>query len=233
MEVADADLRAMFASDAATAVERIADALTAAVGPEARAQIGQDAHRLAGGAAVFGLGELVDAAQRLQALSESAAPVEQVRQATERLRDLLHRADLDGAVVRRRPAEDPIDGHLVVLHVEDEPTNLLLVRSILSRRTDVSLHEATTGAEALALARRIPPDVVLLDLELPDTDGVSVVRAMRKTPAGIRARIVIVTAHDLSAVQERVVAAGADDVLTKPLDVERILAAVRAPEERR
>ncbi len=111
-----------------------------------------------------------------------------------------------------------------VLIVEDEPQIRRFVRAALEEH-DYRVTEAASGGEALALAARDPPSVVLVDLGLPDCDGIDVVRELRLWS---KAPIVILSAR--SAETEKVAAldAGADDYLTKPFGIAELLARVRA-----
>src|SRR5579864_2779876 len=79
-----------------------------------------------------------------------------------------------------------------LLMVEDTPSTLRLYHEILAR-LDVELIDADTGAGALAVLRETIPDVVLLDLELPDINGVEVLRAIKKR--GLPSAVIVVTAH--------------------------------------
>src|SRR5262245_5971679 len=79
-----------------------------------------------------------------------------------------------------------------VLLVEDSPSILRLYHEVL-RQLDVELSDAETGARALAGLHDSVPDVVLLDLELPDLSGVEILRAIRKR--GLSSAVIVVTAH--------------------------------------
>jgi two-component system KDP operon response regulator KdpE len=111
-----------------------------------------------------------------------------------------------------------------VLIVDDEPHIRRLLRTTLDRASyDVS--EAATAREALDQLGRVAPDVVLLDLGLPDRDGMELVPIIRKRSD---ATLLIVSARD--ATEEKVTALdlGADDYVTKPFDTDELLARVRA-----
>jgi two-component system, OmpR family, KDP operon response regulator KdpE len=111
-----------------------------------------------------------------------------------------------------------------VLVVDDEPQILRALRiNLLARQYRVST--ATTGAEALRAAVDDHPDLVVLDLGLPDMDGVEVVRELR---AWSPVPIIILSGRMDSGAKVDALDAGADDYVTKPFSVEELLARVRA-----
>ena len=111
-----------------------------------------------------------------------------------------------------------------VLIVEDEPQLLrALAINLRARRYDVQT--AADGTTALTLAGRRPPDLVILDLGLPDIDGIDVIHGLRgwtQTP------IVVLSARQDQADKEAALDAGADDYVTKPFGVDELLARLRA-----
>jgi two-component system KDP operon response regulator KdpE len=112
----------------------------------------------------------------------------------------------------------------VILLVEDDPSLRRALRTTLrSREFDVL--EAATGETAIVVAADGRPDVVLLDLGLPDLDGLDVLRRLR---AFTDVPVIVLTARDDSADKVRSLDAGADDYVTKPFDVEELLARIRA-----
>ncbi|GAB7035522.1 response regulator transcription factor [Streptomyces sp. NPDC021749] len=115
-----------------------------------------------------------------------------------------------------------------VLVVEDEPP-LMRALEINLKARGYDVETAPDGAHALRRAAARPPDVVLLDLGLPDMDGNDVIRELR---GWSRASILVVSARRTS--QEKVTAldAGADDYITKPFDMDELLARLRAAARR-
>jgi two-component system, OmpR family, phosphate regulon response regulator PhoB len=120
-----------------------------------------------------------------------------------------------------------------ILVVDDEPSIVDLVRFTLED-ADVRVVEASDGAEALVLARRIKPDLILLDVQMPRLDGLQVCRQLRREPAFARVPIILLTAAGQEADQARGLSAGADEYLTKPFSPLALLALVEAlaPETR-
>jgi CheY-like chemotaxis protein len=124
------------------------------------------------------------------------------------------------------PNGDQPSGSRVVLYVEDNPSNVRLVERVLARRSGVSLLVATRGSVGLELARRHRPDLVLLDLNLPDLPGAVVLERLRAEPLTRDIPVVVISADATPQQQERLKAAGVADYLTKPFDIERLLAIV-------
>jgi two-component system KDP operon response regulator KdpE len=111
-----------------------------------------------------------------------------------------------------------------VLVVEDEaPLRRALRTSLAARGFDV--REASSGEEAVIVAADYPPDVVVLDLGLPGIDGMETLARLRKFSV---APIIVLTVRDRQADKVAALDAGADDYMTKPFDVEELLARVRA-----
>ena len=111
-----------------------------------------------------------------------------------------------------------------VLVVDDEPQILRALRINLRVR-DYEVHVASTGAEALEVAGRYPPDLVILDLGLPDLDGVEVIQGLH---GWTKAPIIVLSGRTDSVDKVEALDAGADDYVTKPFGVEELLARMRA-----
>lgn len=105
-----------------------------------------------------------------------------------------------------------------ILLVEDVEDNRALARFLLEAAGH-DVIEAVNGAEALALAREHQPDLVLMDLSLPEVDGWEAARILWADPATAHLRIVAVTAHAMAGDRERVLAAGFLGYIAKPVDV--------------
>lgn len=110
-----------------------------------------------------------------------------------------------------------------ILVIEDEPP-LRRFLSVTLRTHDYQVEEAETGQKGLELMSNRPPDVVLLDLGLPDGDGVDLVLQVRQWS---RVPIIVLSARDRESDKIRALDAGADDYLTKPFAVGELLARLR------
>ena len=127
----------------------------------------------------------------------------------------------------RRPAElDAPSKAGVVLYIEDNLSNVKLIEKLLIHRPDVRLMTAMQGQLGLDLARQHLPDLVLLDLQLPDIPGDEVLRRLRATPETRDLPVVMISADATPRQIERLRAAGALAYLTKPLEVQKLLALV-------
>ncbi len=133
-----------------------------------------------------------------------------------------------GAVVAPTPPSVPntpaADGTRTVLYIEDNPSNVELLAGVLALRPGIRLVTATDGASGLALARRQRPDLIVVDVALPDIDGYEVCRQLRAEAAFARAPIVALSANAMPGDIEQGRRAGFDTYLTKPLDVPAFLA---------
>jgi two-component system KDP operon response regulator KdpE len=115
-----------------------------------------------------------------------------------------------------------------VLVVDDEPQILRALRiNLRVRQYDV--HTAGSGGEALEIAARHPPDLVILDLGLPDLDGVDVIHGLRGWTA---APIIVLSGRADSTDKVDALDAGADDYVTKPFGMDELLARMRAVSRR-
>jgi PAS domain S-box-containing protein len=113
-----------------------------------------------------------------------------------------------------------------ILYVEDNLSNLTLIQRIMARRPDVEVMPAMQGELALELARLHRPELILLDLHLPDIHGEEVLRRLRAMPECRDIPVIVVSADATDAQVARLMAGGARAYVTKPLDVQQFLAAV-------
>ena len=114
-----------------------------------------------------------------------------------------------------------------ILVVEDNALNMKLLRDVLVA-TGYRTIEATTGGEAVALATELVPSLVLMDIELPDLDGVEALHRLRADERTAAIPIVAVTAQAMRGDRERFLAEGFDGYVAKPVDLRELLASVRS-----
>jgi two-component system, cell cycle response regulator DivK len=114
-----------------------------------------------------------------------------------------------------------------ILVVEDNPMNLELVRDILTAQ-GYEVLEAADGATGVAIAALKRPALILMDLQLPELDGLEATRLIRADPRLAGIPIVAVTAHAMKGDDEKARAAGCDGFVTKPIQVREFTATVAA-----
>jgi PAS domain S-box-containing protein len=115
------------------------------------------------------------------------------------------------------------NGGLVVLHIEDNPSNASLVERVLAKRSGVHLVSAFEGRSGLELARRHRPDLVLLDLHLPDLPGDVLLHRLKAVPELADTKVVVVSADATPSRIREMLDLGVERYLTKPVDVEALL----------
>ena len=113
-----------------------------------------------------------------------------------------------------------------ILYIEDNPSNFKLVERVLTRRPNVELLTAMDGEQGLEMSREHLPDLILLDLHLPDIHGSEVMRRIHDDPSTGDTPVVIISADVTSNQVEELLDAGAIAYLTKPLDVQEFLRVV-------
>ena len=114
-----------------------------------------------------------------------------------------------------------------ILYVEDNEDNVyMLVRRL--RRHGFEVIVARDGAQGVEAARRERPDLVLMDLGLPVLDGWEATRRLKGAAETRAIPVIALSAHAMAGERERALEAGCDDYDTKPVDLERLLAKIRA-----
>jgi CheY-like chemotaxis protein len=114
-----------------------------------------------------------------------------------------------------------------ILIVEDNEMNRDLLTRRLTRRGWVVL-TASDGRQAIEQATASMPDLILMDLNLPDIDGWTVTGRLKKDPRTARIPVLALTAHAMVGDREKALAAGCDDFETKPVEMDRLIAKMQA-----
>ncbi|MDT7834460.1 CHASE domain-containing protein [Aquabacterium sp. OR-4] len=136
----------------------------------------------------------------------------------------------DGETPRERNGQLPVPGYRQrhVHYIEDNETNVEVLRGILLQRPQVRLSVSTLGLEGLAAMRSDPPDLLLLDMHLPDIDGLDLLEQFRRDPVCAQVPVVALSADATPARVQQALASGARHYLTKPLDLPQFLAVLDA-----
>jgi two-component system cell cycle response regulator DivK len=106
-----------------------------------------------------------------------------------------------------------------VLYVEDNIDNLVLVRRVL-RAAGFELLEATSAEEGIGMAEKYLPDLILMDINMPEMDGLTATMRLRENPALRGVPIVALTANVMRSVLDQVMASGCDGYIVKPIQVD-------------
>ena len=137
-------------------------------------------------------------------------------------------AESPRALLEADPAETvgthaPLGGQHTLLYIEDNLSNLKLIERLLERRPQVRLLSSMQAMPGIELARQYLPELILLDLNLPDIGGEEALRRLRADPLTREIPVIIVSADATPSRARRLLDAGASDYLTKPLDMARFL----------
>ncbi len=106
-----------------------------------------------------------------------------------------------------------------ILYIEDNPDNRMLVRRVLQVE-GYTIFEAVDGNEGLAKAAELQPDLILMDINLPELDGYEVTARLKQLPGMSRVPIIAVTANVMKGDREKTLAAGCDGYIQKPIDID-------------
>jgi two-component system, cell cycle response regulator DivK len=110
---------------------------------------------------------------------------------------------------------------ITVLYVEDNPDNRLLVRRVLMA-DGFNVMEACNAGQALQALGEVLPDIILMDINMPDTDGYTLTARLKALPGVQKIPIIAVTANALKGDKERSLAAGCDGYIEKPIDIDTL-----------
>jgi len=208
--------------------------------PERLAQLFQPFNRLgheAGPVEGTGIGLVV--AKRLAELMGGTIDVESTPGVGSVFRVELPAADPPAMAGDSMETAVPVRAHVdaasathTLLYVEDNPANLKLVEQLLARRADVRLLSAATGTLGVELARTALPEVIVMDIHLPDINGIEALRRLRDDPQTRHIPVIALSANAMPRDIERGMKAGFFRYLTKPLRIQEFMDALNAALER-
>jgi two-component system cell cycle response regulator DivK len=109
-----------------------------------------------------------------------------------------------------------------ILYIEDNADNRMLVRRVLTASSpSFEVIEADNAITGIALAQADPPDLILMDLSMPEMDGLTATQHIRTIPTLSHVPIVALTANAMRGDRERTLNAGCDGYISKPIDIDR------------
>ncbi len=112
------------------------------------------------------------------------------------------------------------------LIIEDNPDNMVLITRFLEKFGYRTL-QAVTGMEGFEMALQKRPDFIILDIQLPDIEGTEVLRKIRSSEIGNSIPVIAMTSYAMSGDREKLLSAGCDGYIEKPIDPERVISQIR------
>lgn len=168
--------------------------------------------------------------QLLKSVQESQRTQEEMQELAERaVPKVAEKLVVVPIVPNDSPAPDRLqavprnNGNPRVLCVEDSELNFRLIEEVLQDRPGTDLVWADTGEKGLEMARAKTPQLVLLDLDLPDIHGSKVLEGLQAQPETANTPVIVISADATPSQIERMLSAGARNYLTKPFDIRRFL----------
>jgi len=119
-----------------------------------------------------------------------------------------------------------MDVNATILYIEDNEQNMRLIRKILTG-AGYRVIEASTGLEGVALAARERPQIILMDINLPDIDGLEATARLKASPELAWIPIIALTANVMHGDRERFIAAGCDGYIPKPITKAEVLGTIQ------
>jgi CheY-like chemotaxis protein len=113
----------------------------------------------------------------------------------------------------------------IILGVDDQADNIMILESLIEAQ-GFTFFGVNSGAEGLSLAQRVNPRLILLDIQMPDMDGLETCRRLRRIPAFAATPVAFLTARKSVEDVKAGIAAGGNDFILKPIDPEKLLARV-------
>jgi PAS domain S-box-containing protein len=136
--------------------------------------------------------------------------------------------DVEAFVSRQLPVGS---SQRTLLYVEDNPTNMTMIKQLIARYPDIRMETAVNGTLGIKLARAIQPDVILMDINLPGISGLEALKILLETPATARIPIVALSANAMPRDIEKGLEAGFFRYITKPIKVKEFMETINAAME--
>jgi len=114
-----------------------------------------------------------------------------------------------------------------VLYIEDNPANLKLVTQLLERQSNIKMWSAIEPLLGLELAEEHHPDLILLDINLPEMDGFEVLKRLKQQASTAQIPVLAISASAMPADIEKGLKAGFDDYITKPINIKKLLISIK------
>ncbi len=115
-----------------------------------------------------------------------------------------------------------------ILYVEDNEDNAFMLQMRIDLEGDFEVTIAINGTDGLAAAKQQPPDLILMDINLPDFDGLELTRRLKADPATAEIPIIALNSNAMLGDREKTLEAGCDDFDTKPIDFDRLFSKMTA-----
>ena len=112
------------------------------------------------------------------------------------------------------------------LVIEDDENNMVLITRLLEKAGYLTVR-TTTGLQGIEMALRQKPDFIILDIQLPDIDGTEVLRRIRESETGGTVPIIAMTSYAMTGDRERLLKAGCDEYVEKPIDPQRVMMQIK------
>ena len=136
----------------------------------------------------------------------------------------LHKVGSGASMDAVLPGEPEIDSHehYVMLVIDDDPDNLISLRAIMEYdfNNKFDIIHAESGKEGIDILSGVRPDIILLDINLPDINGLVLVKSVKNYFAGAKVPVLAFTALDVNEYKSRILSAGFDDIIPKPFEIE-------------
>jgi CheY-like chemotaxis protein len=113
------------------------------------------------------------------------------------------------------------------LIIEDNPDNMVLITRLLGKAGYLTI-QAATGMDGFGMALHERPDFIILDIQLPDMDGTEVLRRIRGSEIGNSIKVIAMTSYAMSGDREKLLAAGCDGYIEKPIDPARVISQIKS-----